>query len=202
MASAPESTVRRLTVVLLAGACLVATPAGADRGVALDLGKVEVTDGLLAGGGYRLPVFGVRNPGDESTSYRMVVSYVTDQKGLEPPKGWFRFEPARFRLEPGNSRAVSARIELPTGADPGDYEALLAAQIVTEGKGVQIGGAAASKVSFTIEPSSTLEAYWLAMRRFLTEHAPFTWAAPLALALLAAAWSVRRRFRFTVARRT
>jgi hypothetical protein len=198
---ASNVTVLRLTVVLLAGACLTAAPASADRGVALDLGKVEIADGLLAGGGYRLPAFGVRNPGDERTSYRMVVSYVTGQKGLEPPQAWFRFEPAEFTLSPGETHSVSARIELPTGADPGDYEALLAAEIVTEGKGVQIGGAAASKVSFTIEPSSTLEAYWLKTRRFLTRHAPYTWAVPLALALLAAGWAVRRRFSFTVARR-
>jgi hypothetical protein len=193
--------VPRLTVVLLAGACLLAVPAGADRGVALDLGRVEITDGLLAGGGYRLPAFGVRNPGGERTSYRMVVSYVTGQKGLEPPQAWFHFKPAQFALAPGKTRSVSARIELPTGADPGDYEALLAAQIVTEGEGVQIGGAAASKVSFTIEPSSTLEAYWLKTRRFLTGHAPYTWAVPLVVALLAAGRIVRRRFSFTVARR-
>lgn len=198
---APDITARRLTVVLLAGACMVAAPAGADRGVALDLGRVEITDGLIAGGGYRLPLFGVRNPGDERTSYRMVVSYVTDQKGLEPPTSWFRFEPAGFTLAPGTRRSVSARIELPTGADPGDYEALLAAEIVTEGKGVQVGGAAASKVSFTVDPSSTLEAYWLKTTRFLTEHAPYTWAVPPVLAFLAAGWTVRRRFSFTVARR-
>lgn len=65
-------------------------------------------------------------------------------------------------------------VELPTGADPGDYEALLAAQIVTEGNGVQAGGAAASKVTFTVEPSSPLEAWWLKTRRFLTGHEPFT----------------------------
>ena len=194
-------TVRRLTVALLAGACLAAAPARADRGVALDLGRVEITDGLLAGGGYRLPAFGVRNPGDERTSYRMVVSYVTDQNGRGPPQAWFRFGPTRFVLAPGETRSVAARIELPTGADPGDYEALLAAQIVTEATGVQIGGAAASKVSFTIEPSTTLEAYWLKTSRFLTEHAPFTWVLPLALALFGAGWTLRRRFSFTVARR-
>jgi hypothetical protein len=198
---ASDLTVPRLAFLLLAGACLLAAPASADRGVAVDLGKVEITDGLLAGGRYRLPAFGVRNPGDERTSYRMVVSYMTDQEGLEPPQAWFRFEPAEFVLSPGKTRSVSARIELPTGADPGDYEALLAAQIVTEEQGVQIGGAAASRVSFTIEPSSTLEAYWLKIRRFLTGHAPYTWAVPLAFALLAAGWTLRRRFSFTVARR-
>ena len=180
----------------------MAAPASAERGVALDLGKVEITDGLLAGGGYRLPAFGVRNPGDERTAYRMVVSFVTGQKGLEPPVSWFRFEPARFVLAPGTMRTVSARIELPAGADPGDYQALLAAEIVTAGTGVQIGGAAASKVSFTIEPSSTLEAYWLKAKRLLTDNAPTTWVVVLALALIGAGWATRRRFSFTVSRRT
>ncbi len=194
-------TVPRLTVVLLAGACLLATPAGADRGVALDLGRVEITDGLLAGGGYRLPAFGVRNPGDERTSYRMVVSYVTDQERLEPPQEWFRFEPAQFALAPGKTRSVSARIEVPTGADPGDYEALLAAQIVTEGRGVQIGGAAASKVSFTIEPSSLLEAWWLKAKAFFSEHAPMSWILPLVLLLSLLGWQLGRRFTLDISRR-
>jgi hypothetical protein len=193
----------RYCVVLsaLVGTCLAAEPTSADRGVSLDLGKIEITDGLLPGGGYRLPVFGVRNPGDERTSYEMVVSYRTDQNGLEPPARWFRFTPSRFTLTPGQTQSVAARIELPTGADPGDYEALLAAQIVTPGEGTLIGGAAASKLSFTVEPSSMLAALWLSLRRFLTENAPFTWALPLALAVLAGGWAARRRFTLSVTRR-
>jgi hypothetical protein len=57
---------------------------------------------------------------------------------------------------------------------------LLGALIVTEGKGGQVGAAAASRLSFTVEPASTLEAVWL---------------------MLLAGRLLRRRYRLTIARR-
>ncbi len=189
-------------VAFLAGACLVGgAPASADRGVALNLGKVEVTDGLLAGGSYRLPVFGVRNPGSERTTYRMVVSYVRNQKRLEPPKEWFAFQPSEFSLRPGEARRVQVGIHLPTDSDPGDYETLLGAQIVTEAKGVQVGAAAASRVSFTVEPSSALEAWWLKAREFFSEYSPWSYLFPTLALIVFALWQLRRRVTFSVARR-
>ena len=127
---------------------------------------MTVTQKLLPGGGYRLPSFGVRNPGDEAATYRMAVSTTTGQSGKEPPEEWFRFEPATFTLAPGTTRAVTARIDLPAGAEPGDYEALVGAQLVTDGNGAQVGAAAAAQVSFTVEPSSLLAAYWLELKGF------------------------------------
>ena len=97
---------------------------------------------------------------------------------------------------------MAARIDLPTGADPGDYEALVAAQLVTEGNGAQVGAGAAAQVSFTIEPSSLLAAHWLELKAFLGAHAPWSWLVPLGLVLFTAAAVVRRRFSFSVARRT
>ena len=192
----------RVAVVALAGALLVGAPAGAQRGVSLDLGQVRVTDRLVPGGGYRLPTFGVRNPGDERATYRMVISTITNQRGKEPPTDWFRFDPPTFSLGPGATRAVVARLELPTGAAPGDYEALVGAQLTTRGTGTQVGAAAAARVSFTVEPSSLVAAYWLEVKGFLTRHAPLTWLAPLAVGLVAAAATFRRRFSFRVERRT
>ena len=55
---------------------------------------------------------------------------------------------------------MQARLSLPTGADPGDYEGLLAAQIVTEGEGAQVGAAAAAKMTFEVESATLLGAYW------------------------------------------
>jgi hypothetical protein len=187
---------------LLAGACLLGSaPARADRGVAIDLGEVAVTDRLSPGGGYQLPVLGITNPGDEPAGYRMTVSYVTGQEALEPPESWFRFDPAEFTLAPGETKAVRARLSLPVGADAGDYEALLGAQIVTEGRGGQVGAAAASRLSFTVEPASTLEAVWLKVERFFTQNVPWTYIVPAALLALLGGWQVRRRYELTVARR-
>jgi hypothetical protein len=195
---------RRLVPVAalaVAGALLSGAPAAADRGVSIDVGRVAVTQKLLPGGGYRLPAFGVRNPGDEAASYRMVISGITGQAGKQPPAEWFRFTPATFSLAPGTTRAVTARIDLPAGADPGDYEALVGAQLVSERGGATVGAEAAARLSFTVEPSSLLAAYWLETKEFLSAHAPWSWLVPLGLALVAAAAVVRRRFSFSVARR-
>lgn len=199
-------SLRPMTVVAfmlaLAGSWLLLTePARAERGVALDLGRVGITDRLAPGGRYRLPAFGVRNPGDETARYRMAVSAMTDQERKKPPSEWFRFEPSAFSLGPGGARAVTAHINLPAGADPGDYEALVGPQLVSKGRGAQIGAGAAARVSFTVEPATMLEAYWLELQRFLVANAPLTWLLPSGLALLATGWLFRRRFTLTVARK-
>ncbi len=118
----------------------------------------------------------------------MGISYAEGQKGKRPAASWFRFDPARFALAPGETRTVRTLISPPAGADPGDYEGMLAAQIATEGKGARVGAAAAARVTFTIEPSSVLQAYWLKARRSAADNAPWSWAVPLALTLLAAGW--------------
>ena len=89
---------------------------------------------LTPGGGYRLPPVGVRNPGDEVTSYKLLVTSAQGQDGTPVPADWFAFEPREVTLRPGETKKVQARLSLPTSADPGDYEGLLAAQIVTEGE--------------------------------------------------------------------
>ena len=191
-----------LLVCLLAGACLLGSaPARGDRGVAIDLGEVAVTDRLPPGGRYQLPVLGISNPGSERAAYRMTVSYVTGQKDLEPPEGWFHFEPTEFTLVPGETKAVRASLSLPVGADAGDYEALVGAQIVTEGKGGQVGAAAASHLSFTVEPASALEALWLKVKRFFAENVPWTYLVPAVLLVLLGGRQLRRRYHLTVARR-
>jgi hypothetical protein len=96
---------------------------------------------------------------------------------------------------------VQVRIELPTGADPGDYETLLAAQIVTDVQGVQVGAAAASRVSFTVEASTALEAWWLKTRTFFSDHSPWTFELPVVALLALAFWQLRRRVSVSVARK-
>jgi hypothetical protein len=204
MTMSTDTLGRRLVPVAalaVAGALLSGAPAAADRGVSIDVGRVAVTQKLLPGGGYRLPAFGVRNPGDEPATYRMVSSSITGQAGKEAPPQWFRFRPSTFTLEPGATRAVTARIDLPAGADPGDYEALVGAQLVGEADGATVGAEAAARVSFSVEPSSLLAAYWLETKRFFSTRAPWSWVVPLVLALAGVAAVVRRRFSFSVARK-
>ena len=190
-----------LLVLAFAGLILSAGPAGADRGVALDLGRIDVAQKLTPGGGYRLPPLGVRNPADEVTSYRIVVSHVQGQKGKPVPEEWVQVKPTELTLKPGRTLKVQARLNLPTGADPGDYEGLLAAQIVTKGEGAQVGAAAAAKLTFSVESATLLGAWWYRVRTFLSGHEPWTWLIPALLATALLGRQLRRRFAFQVVRR-
>jgi hypothetical protein len=176
-------------------------PATADRGVALDLGKLEIAQTLTPGGGYHLPPLGVRNPGDEATSYRIVVTHVQGQEGTPLPEDWLSFEPAKLTLEPGKLQKVRPRLNVPTGADPGDYEGLIAAQIVTEGEGAQVGAAAAARVTFSVESATLLGDVWHRIRSFAADHGPWTWLIPSLLVLTLIAAQTRRRFSLRVERR-
>jgi hypothetical protein len=191
----------RFTLVASLVLLCSAEAASADRGVALDLGRLDIAQTLTPGGGYRLPPIGVRNPGDEVTSYKLVVSQVQGQEGKPIPARWFRFKPDELTLKPGKTQKVQARLSLPTGADPGDYEALVAAQIVTKGKGAQIGAAAAAKVTFKVESATWLGAQWYRIRTFLSDNEPWTWLIPALLAMALLAAQVRNRFAFRVERR-
>lgn len=192
---------RRLVLIVPILLLLTAGAAAAGKGVALDLGRLDVAQTLTPGGSYRLPPVGVRNPGDETTRYRIVVSQIEGQGGRTVPESWFRFEPRELILKPGAIRKVQTRLTLPTGADPGDYEGLLAAQIVTEGEGAQVGAAAAARVTFSVESATLLGAWWYRVRTFFSEHGPWTWLVPSLLALALAGRQLRGRFAFRVERR-
>ena len=193
---------RRLVSATVAGVLAVgATPALADRGVAIDLGRIEIEQALTPGGSYQLPTIGVRNPGTETTSYRLAASPVESDDAEPPPESWFEFEPAELTLEAGETRAVRARIALPSGADPGDYIALVGAQIVTKSGGAQVGAAAAARTTFTVEPATTLDAWWLKVKTVFSEHGPWSWFLPALAGSLLALWWLARRFSFRVERR-
>src|SRR2546423_2846656 len=94
---------RRGADVVVRRACLFCTVAmlallapgkvWANRGVALDIGRLDIAQKLTPGGGYRLPPVGVRNPGTEVTTYRLFVTHVRGEKGKPIPAKWFRFAP-------------------------------------------------------------------------------------------------------------
>ena len=123
------------------------------------------------------------------------------QRGKPIPDGWVHVKPAELTLRPGRTEKVQARLSLPTGADPGAYEGLLAAQIVTKGKGAQVGAAAAAKLTFSVESATLLGAWWYRTRTFLSGHEPWTWLIPALLATALFGWQLRRRFSLQVARR-
>jgi len=191
----------RAVLIGLAILLLSASTASADRGVALDLGKVAIAEALTPGGSYHLPPVGVRNPGDEVTRYRMVVSPLAGQEGTELPADWIDFSPRELTLRPGQTKSVETRLSLPTGADADDYEGLLAAQIVPGGGGAQVGAAAATKLTFEVESTTLLGAWWHRLSVWFTDNAPWTWIVPALLTSLLLAGQFRRHFAFRLERR-
>lgn len=183
------------------GAALAsAAPAGATTGVSIDVSRIAISEALLAGDEYRLPAFGVRNPGTEPTSYRLTVSSIDGQAALSPPESWFSFAPGDLTLGPTESRAVQTRLVIPADAEPGEYAALIGPQIASDGGGAQIGAAAVARLTFTVVPSSPLEAFLRWLLRSIGEN-PWILLVPTAFGVGLALWFVRRRFAFSISRR-
>jgi hypothetical protein len=199
--SATRPPILALEVLTLVGAALFgAAPALASQAVSIDVGKIDVTDALAPGGEYKLPAFGVRNPGTESTTYKITVSYVDGQDAAQPDQAWFSFSPAEVTLGPGESRPITASIALPANAEPGKYAALVGPEIVSTGTGAQVGAGAAAHLTFTVAESSGLDAFLRWLGRMIGQN-PWILVV-VALAILAVAlWILRRRFAFSVSRR-
>jgi hypothetical protein len=185
-------------LLLLAGA---AAAAQADRGVAVDVGKIEVTQRLTPGGSYALPTIGVSNPGTETSVYLMGLSQMEGQAGLVPPLSWFDFSPPRFALEPGSTQPVRIEIHIPPGAQPGEYEALLQARVNLEGAGAQLGAAAAARLSFTVNPSNVVQAWAVKVQTFIRRRAPWSYIVPAVAALIVVARWATSRYAFRLERR-
>lgn len=190
---------RGMLPALLLLAAIVAsgsvTPVSADVGVAIDIGAIDVSQRLSKGGRYQLPTIGVRNPGTEASAYAMDVSFIQGQAGRRVPPAWFTFTPATFTLEPGATQAVRVSVEIPANAPPDAYKALLEARVATPGEGARVGAAAASQLSFTVKPSTVLEAWLLRGRLTLDGGAPWSYLLLALLLLGSALWWVRGRFR-------
>jgi len=190
-----------LIPVLLAGASLAGgASVAATTGVSIDVGSIAVSERLAPGGEYRLPTFGVRNPGTEDTAYRIVVSYIGDQEAMQPPEEWFTFSPARLALAGGASQPVTTLLELPPDAEPGAYSALIGPQIAAEGEGAQVGAGAAARLTFTVGECEGLDCWLRWLSRWIGEHL-YVLLVPLALLALVALRIIRRRFAFSIQRR-
>ena len=172
--------------------------ARADQGVSVDLGSISVDKKLSPGGRYRLPPLTVRNIGDQAGDYEVVIAHLNTSLQARAPAGWFEIEPNQFSLGPGEGRIVQVHIDLPSGADPGGYTALVEARAEPEGEGVRLSAAAASRVSFEVKPSSLLEGWILEMRRSLADQAPWSYLAMGALLLLMVVLLLRRYLRLRI----
>lgn len=178
-----------------------AAPVAADRGVAVDLGVLEVAQPLYPGETYRLPTLGVRNPGDEPASYAMGVGQ-TGAAGLIPPDaGWFTFTPSAFELEPGASVPVTISMHLPTDAEPGRYEGIVRAELAAEGEGALVAAAAGARLTFEVRASTSFESLVRQLLATIEDLRPWSYVVPLLVLAAFVVWRLSRRFNVRLERR-
>jgi len=183
-------------ILLLVGVVLPSSQGYADQGVGVNLGSINVDDRLRPGGDYGLPTLGVLNSGDEPGEYILSIGHDEKQTELEPPVGWFEFQPPRFHLDAGETRNVDIRLKLPSGADPGDYFAYIEARPVAKSADANVGIAAATRLSFTVEPSSWLDAQRRIFERWYNDNLPWTFVLPVLGLLSMALFYASKRLRF------
>ncbi|HEX5369593.1 MAG TPA: hypothetical protein VFY10_09290 [Dehalococcoidia bacterium] len=182
-----------MLVAICAVALVVTTQiAVADTGVGVDLASIDLNSKLSPGGSYSLPKLGVLNTGSDAGDYKIDVTYLQDQKEKRPPSDWFDFEPKQFHLDRGASRNVAIQLTLPSHAEPGTYFAYIEAHPKTGTDGVSVSVAAATKLSFTVKPSSWLAAQRLRFNRFLDDNQPWTWLLPALAFGAILVWAGRR----------
>ena len=195
------------TIVLLASALVLGTlvqlygTALADLGVGISHSEIVIDDDLSRGGRYRVPSVTVTNTGTEQSRYEVVISFIQDREELTPNPDWFRFDPQAFDLDPGQAQLVTIALNVDDGAEPGDYFALIEAHPIRADSGITVGVAAATKLSFHIEPSSTLELWRLRIARFFDDNSPFSIVLPPTLAGLILLYFISRRFSLRIERR-
>ena len=195
------------TIALLAGALAIAAvawqpaTADADLGVGISHGEIAIEEDLSRGGRYRIPTVTVTNTGTESSRYEVVITFIQDQEQITPDPDWFSFDPQAFDLDPGQSQPVSIALNVGDDAEPGDYFALIEAHPIQADSGVTIGVAAATKLSFHVDPSSTLELWRLRIAQFFEDNSPLSIVLPPALAGLFLLYFISRRFSLRIERR-
>jgi hypothetical protein len=189
---------RALAIIALAGTLVLGQGvAGADQGVSINLGSVEVDGTLDPGDSYRFPEVQITNRGDEVATYLMSARPIegSDEEPLEP--GWFTLAPTRFTLDPGAVQVVSIALDVPAGAPSGTYTGLIGPDIVNDRSGITIGAGVATKFTFEIA-----DAGWTTdLEAFLDRNQTLIYSV-IGIGLLAAAgiW-VSRRFSISIERR-
>jgi hypothetical protein len=191
-----------ICLAMLAGLASTA-PTTASRGVAVDIGAIEIHDAVTSGRPYDLPKITVSNPGSNAAMYVMLVRPIDGAE--EPRSDWLAFEPRQFALAPGDQRAISVRLNVSSDARPSTYEGLLVAQLADEGSGALVGAAAAVRLTFQVRSGGLLPDIVIAIGDAWSAWMPWSLVALTALAAMLAMVSMllalRRRYSIRLERR-
>jgi hypothetical protein len=190
----------RLLVVISALAIflLFGSASFANAGVGVMPGIIKVDQPLKPGGQYRLSSLQVVNTGNESTDYLVGVTTLGKQSELQPPEDFILFDPSEpFKLDAGANKVISISLSLPVNAKPGDYLAYIEAHPVSNASGgTSIGVSAATKLYFTIVPTSTVAAIMNSISNFLDREAPWSYVIPGAIVLGFLVYYMSRKLKF------
>lgn len=151
-------------------------PVLAAMGVGVGTGKIVVEEPLKSGTIYKLPPLSVINTGDVPSDYGVGISHKTIEGKIKPSQDWFTFEPTEFFLNPGESKLVSVKLNIPLKSVPGDYFCFLEGHPVVKSETGQtmIGISAASKLNFTIAPSNIFEGMYYRGLSLWKQNLPWT----------------------------
>ena len=165
---------------------MLASPAFANIGVGVGTGKIVVNDALKPGQIYILPSLTVLNTGDETSYYKVSITYHEQQPELMPPAEYFEFSPATFELAPGEAQVVDIRLNLPLKVEPGKYFAYLEASptATTTSGGSSVGVAAAAKLYFEIAPANVFQAIFYKIASLWELYSPWTLRGTIFIALV------------------
>lgn len=163
-------------------------------GVGIGTGMIVVDDKLKSGTIYTLPSLTIANTGDVTSDYTVSVAYHTDQPELMPEKDWFKFSPSTFKLEPGETKVVDVKLNLPLRTEPGSYFAYLEGSpiIIKEDGKSSVGIAAAAKLYFEIVPSNIFEAMYFKVISFFQVYAPWPQRVSIAIGVVAVALVLKK----------
>lgn len=175
-------------------------PKAAGIGVGVGLGSIRLREALSPGGIYRLPNLPVVNTGLESGNFRVQAELVKGPVLVKQQevKDWFRFTPSKFPLAAKKTHRVQTALALPFKAPPGDYLIFLeASQIRRAESQVMLSPVAATKLYFTIKPTSVLGAFRARVLTFI-ETNRIIYLILAGLLLIEAGLILRRRFRVRI----
>jgi hypothetical protein len=191
--------------IALAVACVMgsflAIPLEADRGVGVNVGRIEINDVLSAGRSYDLPAVGVINTGDEVQDYEVEITHLEVQSQRKPDPQWFNFSPQHFSVQPGKTQMVDISVTIPGGAKAGNYFAYVEAHSAPTGKGETIGIAAATKLLFSVKQSSWLTVQRYRINDFIDSTQPWIVLVPVVAGLLLLVFKNRQRIPFEIRRK-
>jgi hypothetical protein len=188
----------KLLVAAAAGLSLFAVlgaSSNAERGVGVTLGQMAVTEKVKPGERYSLPQLGVLNTGSQAEEYRLGLTFVKGRPEHRPNESWVTFSPSRVVIQAGDSRMVDVQLRIPADAEPGNYFALLEASAGDAGADSTLAGAA-TKLTFTVAPSSWLETQKRRFDQWLDDSQPWTMLIPVFLLGVIALMTASKRVRF------